>query len=193
MVELHLAKVAVEGSNPFARSIFISMKSLYLIRHAKSDWNHPGLSDEKRPLNERGLREASFMAQWLASQNDPPDTILSSHATRAHQTAEFFARAFHIPEEQIRTERAIYESSVQTLLHVIAASPNHCSSLLLVGHNYGLTEAVRYLAGQALEEMGTCAIASFSLDIDSWKEISADYAHLNFQIRPRELWSDREQ
>ncbi len=168
------------------------MKRLYLIRHAKSDWNHPGLSDEKRPLNERGLRDAPFMAQWLAAQSATPDTIISSHATRAQQTAGFFARAFHIPEEQIRTEKAVYEASVQTLLCLIASSPNHGSALLLVGHNYGLSEVVRYLAGRDIEEMGTCTIASFSLDIDSWEELAADTAHLNFQVHPRELHAKRE-
>ena len=185
VVELHLAKVAVEGSNPFARSIFFIMKQLILIRHAKSSWDHPDRSDHERPLNERGRADAPVMAQWLAGRIPPPDLLISSTARRAQETARCFARALQLSTEQCCNEARIYEASLNDLLALISALPDRADRVLLVGHNPVISTCVGHLSDGAARSLPTCAIAALSFDISSWQEITRGCARLDFLVSPK--------
>ena len=165
------------------------MKRLYLIRHAKSSWDHPGLHDEERPLNDRGVSDAPFMANWLVKTIEMPDLIAASAAKRASQTAVFFAKAFHIPEQDIRVEPRIYEASVPTLLRITGFFPDSFDRILLIGHNPGMSGYVRYLTGRSADEMSTCSIAAIALDISSWQEITSGAGRLEFLVHPKSLQS----
>ncbi|MDD4737073.1 MAG: histidine phosphatase family protein [Kiritimatiellae bacterium] len=173
------------SSNLIARSIFLTMKHLYLIRHAKSSWNHPGLTDHQRPLNERGQTDAPQMAQWLADRTPAPNRLISSTATRARQTALAFAQAFQLTESAIQYEARIYEADLADLLEVTAGCPDEINRLLLVGHNPVISAYMSYLTDGGACSMPTCAIASLDLDISSWAETTRGLARLTFLVSPK--------
>lgn len=153
------------------------MKDLYLIRHAKSDWEDISLRDFDRPLNSRGLKNAPFMAEILSKKLKFTDVIISSPAKRALTTAEFFASAFDIKKEGIITDERIYEAPVSNLLKVINELDDANATVLMFGHNPGFSNLINYLTSENCE-MPTCAIAHVRFDFESWKMVSADMGKL---------------
>lgn len=160
------------------------MKTLLLMRHAKSSWREADIADFDRPLNERGRRAAPFMGRLLRDRGMVIDRIMSSTAKRARKTAKLFMEAAAITGELILDDR-IYEASPSTLLYVVSETDDKVDSLMLVGHNPGMEGTVRVLTGEAVP-MPTAAIAIIHLEIDVWKEISASTGKLQGVIRPRE-------
>lgn len=144
------------------------MKQLWIVRHAKSDWGNPGLADFDRPLNNRGLRDAPAMGEWLDRQGVEPELLLCSPARRAKHTAEQIAKAISYPLGKIRFEQRIYEADPETLLALIGLTESNIGSLMLVGHNPGLTLLVNILGGGPLDNLPTCAVAALQFDCDDW-------------------------
>jgi phosphohistidine phosphatase len=142
-------------------------KKLYIVRHAKSDWSHEGLSDFDRPLNERGLRNAPFMADKFAEAGHTLDFILTSPANRAITTAGYFKRRLGLSEKQWDTERRIYEADITRLLNIINRFNDSLNSVMMVGHNPGLSSLVQALTGEWVV-MSTCSIAEIEIPFDSW-------------------------
>jgi len=143
------------------------MKTLYLIRHAKSSWKDSGMTDFERPLNERGERDAGEMGRRLQERNDIPDLIISSEAKRALTTAKKI-RAELQSNVEFFTDPRLYHSSPDTILKVINQVGVHVNSLCIVCHNPGISELFYALTGQPIE-MVTTAIAKIELDIDGWE------------------------
>ncbi len=153
-------------------------KQLILIRHAKSSWNQPNLSDFDRPLNERGERDAPVMGKRLLERGIRPNALVSSPAKRAFSTACVIAEALGFPPQQIRTEPRIYEATVGTLLAIIQALENRHQQVLLFGHNPSMSELSRYLSGESLEELPTCGVFAlqFTLKIGQIFNLTAGSA-----------------
>lgn len=149
-------------------------KQLLLIRHAKSDWGSASLTDFNRPLNRRGNTNAPEMAERMVKQRIVPQLIVSSPAVRALTTAQYFAKTWHIANEDIVTEKAIYEANVKTLLGVINHLPDQFEQIALFGHNPGLTDLANYLSNGHIYNMPTCSIVIIEFPFDSWNEISSD-------------------
>lgn len=147
------------------------MRLLTLIRHAKSSWDYPDLTDFERPLNDRGRRDAPRMAQRLARSSKTPVLLLSSPATRAVTTARLFAEALGVDFDSVLIEPRIYEASRKNLLEVVAALPDRRSQVLLFGHNPGLSELAHTLATCPFDDLPTCAVAQLQLDIPSWNKL----------------------
>jgi phosphohistidine phosphatase len=152
-------------------------KKLYVMRHAKSDWSHEGLSDFDRPLNERGLRNAPFMADQFAEAGRKVDFILTSPANRALTTAGFFKRRLGLHDNQWDTERKIYEADVSRLLGIINRLDDAHNCVMLVGHNPGLSSLVQVLTGEWVV-MSTCSIAEIEIPFDSWSMVSEGTCNL---------------
>lgn len=148
------------------------MKRLYVIRHAKSSWSDPGLSDFERPLNKRGKRDAPFMAARLKEGGAKPDMIVSSPARRAAKTARAIAKALGFPEKRITEVITIYEASLQSLVAVVRELPDDCREVIMVGHNPGFSDLVGYLASDSSIYMPTCAVCCVDLDVESWADVS---------------------
>lgn len=149
------------------------MKTLTLIRHAKSDWGHEGLMDIDRPLNQRGYTDAYSLSKWLASQKSKPDTLVSSPAVRAISTAFIFARTLQLKESEVTIEPAIYESSVETLYRLICHLPESSNSIALFGHNPGLTNLSNQLTEDMFfENVPTCGIVQIGFNVPEWKQVS---------------------
>lgn len=146
------------------------MRTLYLVRHAKSSWGNPGLRDHDRPLNDRGLHDAPKMAQMLASQGVVPDLLVSSPAKRALTTALFFAEAFNIEPREVQKDPNIYEAFPQEILRIISELPESAKTVLLFGHNPTFTEvANRFAEDDFIENVPTCGVVKITSSADSWK------------------------
>ena len=160
------------------------MKTLYILRHAKSSWDDHSLTDHERPLNERGLRTAPFIGGLMKERGLVPDVIVSSPAMRAKQTAELVREAAGFEPEITFNER-IYEASVSTLIAVITELDNEADRVLLVGHNPGAEGLIYYLNGE-IAPMPTAALAIIELEIGSWAEIDGGRGTLKQVIRPKD-------
>lgn len=148
------------------------MKKLILIRHAKSDWNSDAKTDFERPLNKRGHKDASEMAERLLNKHLIPQLLVSSPAVRAYTTAKYFAEAFNIDKKLIKTELEIYEASPSTLLKVINDLDNKYDFVALFGHNPGITNLAISLCDTNVYDMPTCGLILIEFPFDDWKLIS---------------------
>ncbi len=149
------------------------MKILTIIRHAKSTWDFPELSDRERPLNDRGLRDAPIMGSRLAAAGFPvPDLIICSPAVRTRETARILAEKLAILKSTISFEERLYHASVGDLLTVIAEQDAAIDHLLIVGHNPGLTEFVNFLSPALTSNLPTSGIIAFSINQPDWKLVS---------------------
>jgi phosphohistidine phosphatase len=168
------------------------MRTLYLMRHAKSDWHSVARSDFERPLNKRGVKDASRVGQWLHTQKIAPSLILSSPARRAQQTAEAVTEVMGLDEDRIQFDKNLYLADRVALLNVLYAIPESTDSVLLVAHNPGLDELVGWLAAEppTLSDSGklmtTAAIAIFELPVP-WAKLKRNAASLRQLLRPKEL------
>jgi phosphohistidine phosphatase len=144
------------------------MKSLTIVRHAKSSWKDRGLSDRERPLNKRGNRDAPIMGQRLAAAGIRPSQIISSPAVRAWTTARIFAKELGYPTEFLQREDGLYLASLDNLLDVIATQDSGFNNLMLFGHNPGLTDLVNYLVPGLTNNLPTAGVVSVELDCDEW-------------------------
>lgn len=147
------------------------MKTLFLVRHAKSSWDNPGLSDDERPLNERGERDAPRMGKRLASRQIKPDSLISSPALRAYTTAVKIAAEIGHLKEAIQREDNLYFEGIEGMLSVIHALAPEIRSVMLFGHNPTMTDLVNDLANTNIDNVPTCGIAEITFDIESWNEV----------------------
>ena len=160
------------------------MKTLYLLRHAKSSWDDASLSDFERPLNERGLKAAPFMGELMHQKAFRPAIILSSPAMRAKQTAELVKESSGLAVG-IKFDRHIYEASPQALRQAIAELDDAFTSAMLVGHNPGIEGFIRFLTEQ-IEPMPTAALAIIELNIQNWSDIDHGCGELKSVFRPKD-------
>lgn len=161
------------------------MKTLYILRHAKSSWENADLSDYERPLNERGLQAAPLVGGVMKKNLLQPALILSSPAKRAAQTAALIKDATEF-EGEVRFDERIYEASPARLLEIISEQNEKFESLMLVGHNPGLEGLLRFLIGKT-EAMPTAALAVVDLETDNWNKINSASGKLRTLIRPKEI------
>lgn len=147
------------------------MKNLFLIRHAKSSWDNPHLSDFDRPLNERGKRDAPFMSQILKKNNIKPNVIYSSGANRAISTALIIAKGLDYNEENIIIDKNIYESSLADLLEIIHKIPVEIKTAILVGHNPGINILSDYVSDKTIDNIPTCGVVGIEFKQKKWEDI----------------------
>jgi phosphohistidine phosphatase len=143
------------------------MKTLFLVRHAKSDWNNPALKDVERFLNERGYADANKMSSSFKHQ---PDLIMTSHAIRAMSTALIFARNLNYSANTICIKQELYETSVQDYVSIINAIDNTYDTVMLFAHNPTISDVAKQLTQALPMAMTTCAIAGIRFDVTDWKK-----------------------
>jgi phosphohistidine phosphatase len=146
------------------------MKTLFLVRHAKSSRDDPALPDKDRPLNGRGKRDAPKMGKRLAKRHVRPDLILSSSARRALKTAKIIAKELGYKQKDIVVDDRLYAVGADDLLRVIGGLDDKQNCVMLFGHNPELTELAHRLSSR-ITGMPTCAVAEFTFDAKSWSNI----------------------
>lgn len=144
------------------------MKTLTIVRHAKSDWADATLSDRERPLNRRGEHDAPMMGKRLMEAGVRPSLIVSSPAVRAWTTAREVARQLSYPLEFLQRESELYLASLESLLDTICAQDNGFNNLMVVGHNPGLTNLANYLVPGLTDNLPTAGVVSVEISSDDW-------------------------
>lgn len=149
------------------------MKTLYLIRHAKSSWDDLDQSDFDRPLNERGKRDAPRMGKRLKEKEIHPDLILSSPAKRAWSTGKRIAEILAYPKKNIKTVRELYHADEEAILEIVQKISDKYDAVILIGHNPGLTDFVSTLSEEEtnIDNIPTCGVVAFQFKDESWEKI----------------------
>jgi phosphohistidine phosphatase len=165
------------------------MKKLYLVRHAKSSWDDPGLSDLERPLNKRGEKDAPRMAKRLKEKRVTPDVMITSPAVRALNTCLHFARILAFDKDRIITTPDLYHADEDQILKVIRDLKDYPGDqeevVLLFGHNPGLTEFANALLDESIDNIPTCGIVACTIHADQWKKLNFGDAALDFIDFPK--------
>jgi len=170
------------------------MKTLYLVRHAKSDWSNMRLADHDRPLNARGSRAARLMGDHLANEGIAPDLVICSTALRARQTLAGIDTAFKQPWPRV-FEPQVYGADTGSLLALIRRQDDDTHAVMMVGHNPGFQDLAITLAphgddddlAQLYRKLPTGAFIEIELDITSFSDIAPGCGTLRRFVRPKSL------
>ena len=161
------------------------MKTLFLLRHAKSSWKDDNLDDFDRPLKKRGLGDTQLMGKLLRQREIGLDLVISSSAERARQTTQLALMSAGLQVE-VRYDDRIYEAGMRRLLTLVSRLDNQANSVMLVGHNPGFEELLKTLTGE-VQSMPTATLAGIEFDVDDWSQVKARTGRLTFLLTPKEL------
>jgi phosphohistidine phosphatase len=162
------------------------MKTLLVLRHAKSSWDDAALDDHERPLNKRGQRDAPRMGTLVREHGLIPDVVISSDAVRARLTAEAVVEAARYAGE-ILLDRRLYLAGPADILALLRTAGGKAGSVMIVGHNPGFEELVAQLTGEQ-QDLPTAALAQIALPIDQWRDLKlSTRGTLVGHWRPKEL------
>ena len=169
------------------------MRTLYLVRHAKSSWADSSLADHERPLNKRGRCDAPAMGQRLAEKKVKVDAIWSSPALRAVQTAEFLAPSLKVSRKLIERHARLYTNSIEDLFSEVTTCSDKIKALMIVGHNPVITEFADHLIdhnhASEIIQIPTCGIVGVEYQCSSWKQIKYNTGQLLFFDYPKKSFS----
>ncbi len=164
------------------------MKTLYLIRHAKSSWEDSSLRDIQRPLNPRGKRDAPFMAKLLKGKGIQADAIVSSPANRAFTTSTYFAKEMGIEENEIIQEDSIYEAYTEDIFNVIHSLHNSINTVFLFGHNPTFTSMANMFTQNYIANVPTCGIVVIESAAESWSAFGRENSLLKDYYYPKQYF-----
>jgi len=164
------------------------MRTLYLLRHAKSSWNDASLPDFDRPLKDRGQKAAALIGKHLGAEKPGDLLVICSPAVRARETAKIVLKSSGLRVKQ-RSDERIYEASLRDLLQVVSEISDDKQVAMMVGHNPGFEELLAFLTGEG-RRMPTCALARIKLKTESWEEVGAGKGKLERFVTPKELAED---
>ena len=154
------------------------MKTLFLLRHAKSSWDNPKLKDFERPLAGRGIRDAPTMAARFLARQSSVACIICSPAMRAKSTARIFADNIDFPEDDIISNPELYFAGTSMFLKAASLVDENCESAMLVGHNPAITDFVNTMANADIDNIPTCGLVELSLPLEHWGDIQTGDATL---------------
>lgn len=171
-----------------------AVKTVYLLRHAKSSWDQPSLPDHERPLAPRGEQAAPVMGRYMADAGLVPERVLCSTAVRARQTWDAVARALS-PAPEVVDRRDIYDADARDLLGVLREQPDELDSVMLVGHNPAMEEFAEMLVSrgdeaarqQMASKFPTAALAQIAVDVAHWPTVAAGGGRLDRFVRPKDI------
>lgn len=174
-------------------------KTLYFLRHAKSDRTHSGAKDHARPLAPRGIRAGACMGRYFAKQLTSVDRVYCSTAKRTRQTFDLVREGLNNPSISFRD--GLYLASTEDLLAFIQSIPDALNHVMLIGHNPGFHDTALLLTGRAARgqaraldylrgKYSTGALCALVFDIKSWKNVGAGLGTLAAYVRPKDLEDD---
>ena len=163
------------------------MKTLYLVRHAKSSWEEPGVSDADRPLMPKGVKKTKLIVDFLLERGTTIDLIISSPAVRAYETARIIAEGLNYPVKKIKIDRKIYDSYYDRILDIIYGTSDDLNSLMIFGHNPTITNLANLFLHPGIDYMPTSCVVCLSFNIDRWEDIPSNEAIKEFIVFPKML------
>lgn len=161
------------------------MKTLYIIRHAKSSWDDPSLDDFSRPLNERGEKDAPRMGKRLKEKEIAVDLMISSPAERAIKTCKAIAKVLEYPKEKILELKKLYHADENQIFSILKTIKEPHDVVMIFGHNPGLTEFANSLLNQTIMNIPTAGVVAGKLNIDSWSAIKPNCGEMQFFDFPK--------
>jgi phosphohistidine phosphatase len=162
------------------------MKTLLLMRHAKSSWKHPELPDQDRPLNKRGEKDASRMGKFIREKELIPQLILASPAKRVSQTVDGMQGKMDF-KGKVEYVDSLYLAEPSAYLTTLRDIPDNFERVMVVGHNPGLEGLLQILSGQ-VESLSTAALAYLVLPIEHWSDLNESiHGELVERVKPRDL------
>ncbi|MCZ6595917.1 MAG: histidine phosphatase family protein [Bacteroidetes bacterium] len=147
------------------------MKTLYMVRHAKSSWKHDVI-DHQRPLKRRGKRDGKMVSAYVKEKLVPPEKIISSDAVRALSTALYFKKAFDIEDVDFMTNNSLYDFSGRNVIDIIKNLNDGLERVMIVGHNHAFTSIANMLGNTYIDNVPTCGFVQLEFDVSSWKNVA---------------------
>jgi phosphohistidine phosphatase len=162
------------------------MKTLYLIRHAKSGWSIPNTSDFERTLSKKGKKDIKTMGSYLSLKGVNPELILSSCALRAQETTDLLAEKISF-EGKKHYLKELYLTAVEDITEIISVQDDEINMMFIVGHNPQLHELANSLINEHISKFPTLGIVAIDFDIESWSEIADKKGKIDFFIFPKQF------
>lgn len=160
------------------------MKTLLLIRHAKSSWDDISLGDRERPLNKRGKKDAPAMGRLLKEKGLLPELVISSPVKRALKTAKLIAEEIDYPKKRIEIREDIYGQGTDALVQLIGGLDESLDNVYLIGHNPELTDLANRLTGAGIHNVPTCGVIAIEFPLPTWAECVQQGGSLALFERP---------
>jgi phosphohistidine phosphatase len=163
------------------------MKTLLIVRHAKSSWDDPAQSDFVRPLNDRGKRDAPRMAKRLKEKELYPNFITTSPSIRTLETAKAMAKGLQFPQDKIQTDKRLYHADEDTIMTVLQDHDDELQIVMLFAHNPGITDFVNSFKNDEIyiDNVPTCGVVAFTIAVNSWKDLNWGMGKLLFFDYPK--------
>lgn len=161
------------------------MKTLYIVRHAKSSWKYEGIADFNRPLKKRGINDAYLVSRKLAEDMEKPDILISSYANRALHTALIFAESFNFPINHLQIKKALYNFSDGYLVKTIKAIDDEYNSAMIFSHEHGISSFVNKYGDKIVDFIPTSGLVGIRFNIEHWKDLKAGKTILT--LYPKDL------
>ena len=166
------------------------MKTVLLVRHAKSSWDNISLSDFERPLNDRGKKNAPEMAERMLKKDIAINAFLSSPAKRAKRTAEVFAKSYKQDKEKVILVPGLYEAQQEDFLKAIEEAPRDAANIALFSHNPGITDFANSLTEVRIDNMPTCSVFAVKVNMNDWRDFREATKEFYFFDFPKNKTSD---
>lgn len=147
------------------------MKTLYIVRHAKSSWEYSGIEDIDRPLKKRGIKDAHLVSKFLSKKIDKPDVFITSSANRALHTAVIFCENFSYPHANLQIKRQLYSFSDGYLVKTVNALDDAYNSAIIFSHDHGINTFVNEFGNKPLAHVPTCGVIALQFKEKHWKNI----------------------
>ena len=163
------------------------MKTLTLMRHAKSSWKDAGLNDLDRPLIQKGLSRTRLIIDHLKDKDFKPEYIITSNAVRAMETARIMAHAFGIAEEFVRVEKLMYTADADNFFDHCFDLPEKVTHTLIVGHNPAITNFANFFLKQKIDYLPTSGIVRIDFSTDKWEDIPISGGKVSLMVYPKML------
>ncbi|HFS68104.1 MAG TPA: histidine phosphatase family protein [Flavobacteriia bacterium] len=149
------------------------MKTVYIVRHAKSSWKYLDVKDEDRPLKQRGINDAYLMATALAKNISKPDVFITSSANRALHTAVIFSNVFKYPLANLQINKSLYSFSDGYLIKTIKALDDSFGTAIIFSHDHGISTFVNTFGNTKIDHVSTTGVIGITFDIDHWKNLNS--------------------
>jgi len=147
------------------------MKTLYIVRHAKSSWEYAGIEDIDRPLKKRGIKDAHLMSKFLSKEIERPDVFVSSSANRALHTAVIFCENLEYPLSNLKIKKQLYSFSDGYLVKTVNALDDGFNSAIIFSHDHGINTFVNKFGSKPISHVTTCGVVGIQFDEKHWKNI----------------------
>jgi len=150
------------------------MKTVYIVRHAKSSWEYEGIADIDRPLKERGIKDSHLLSKALTNKVERPDIFVSSSANRALHTGMIFAENFNYPLANLLIKKSLYSFSDGYLVKTIMALDDAFDSAIIFSHDHGINTFVNKYGSKNIPHVPTCGVIGIRFNTEHWKSINKD-------------------